>query len=278
MNTLTLGHELFPCHVTARNYATASDNRIHSDDVAALYGFTGGLVPGVGNYAYLTRPVVEALGREWLERGAMTAKFLKPVYDGETVCVRGKVTGIDPLSISLELFNPAGTLCAVAQASLPPSPPVSDPADYPERALPDFVRRPQASLANLPAGLILGSRESQLNLAGIEAGFVKDVCDTLPIYRGPEAVCHPAFLLAEANQILADNVALGPWLHTGSEVRHYSLPLDGETLSLRGKVAESYVRRSHEFVVLDLGMFAGGSRAVARIRHTAIIRLRESAA
>src|SRR5581483_10792545 len=90
MNILTPGPELPPSYVTARNYATASDNRIHSDEVAALYGFSGGLVPGVGNYAYLTRPVVEALGREWLERGAMAAKFLKPVYDGETVCVRGR--------------------------------------------------------------------------------------------------------------------------------------------------------------------------------------------
>ena len=65
------------------NYAEAHDNKIHSDDVASQYGFKGGLVPGVGVYAYLTYPVVVAFGREWLERGAMTAKFLKPIYRRE---------------------------------------------------------------------------------------------------------------------------------------------------------------------------------------------------
>ncbi len=274
MINIPVEKELPVYQLIARNYATDSDNRIHSDEVAALYGFTGGLVPGVGNYAYLTHPVVAALGREWLERGAMTAKFLKPVYDGETVSVCGKVASIDPLNISLELFNQTGTLCAIAQASLPTVRPLLNADDY-ERTIPDPALRPEARMANLPVGMILGSREVRLDLAEIEAGFLNDMCDPLPLYRGHEAVCHPAFLLAEANQMLVDNVALGPWIHTASVVQHYSLPQNGETLSLRGKVAESYQRRGHEFVVLDLGMFADGLRPVAYIKHTAIIRLRE---
>lgn len=275
MNNLTLEQILPESNLIAKNYATASDNRIHSDEVAARYGFTGGLVPGVGNYAYLTHPVVAALGREWLAHGAMTAKLLKPVYDGESVTMRGTVTDTDPLNISLELFNQAGTLCAIAQASLPAARPSLNAADYPARAMPDPAQRPPATMANLPVGMILGSREVRLDLAEIEAGFLNDMCDPLPIYRGPEAVCHPAFLLAEANQILVDNVALGPWIHTASVVQHYSLLQGGETLSLRGRVAEAFERRGHEFVVLDLGMFADGARPVAQIRHTAIIRLRE---
>ena len=43
----------------ARNTASESSNLIHSDEVARRYGFRGGLVPGVTDYAYLTRPVVE---------------------------------------------------------------------------------------------------------------------------------------------------------------------------------------------------------------------------
>ena len=48
--------------VRAHNAATASENKIHDDDVARRYGFSGGLVPGVTLYAYMTRPVVDALG------------------------------------------------------------------------------------------------------------------------------------------------------------------------------------------------------------------------
>ena len=49
--------------VVAFNTATLSDNKIHDDEVASRFGFTGGLVPGVDVYAYLTHPPAEAWGR-----------------------------------------------------------------------------------------------------------------------------------------------------------------------------------------------------------------------
>ncbi len=274
MTNLTLGQELPLYKLIAKNYATDSANKIHSDKVASQYGFSGGLVPGVGLYAYLAHPVVEALGSAWLERGAMTAKFLKPVYDGESVCVRGKVASLDPVSLTLELINTTGTLCAVGTAHLPESPPLLKADDYPFHPLPPFEQRPPAALASVAAGKLFGSLEIKLSLAEMEATFLEGLCETLPIYRGPGAVCHPAIFPAEANNLLHYNVELGPWIHTASEVQHYSLPRDGETLSLRGWVADSYEKRGHEFVVLDLGMFANHLRPVAHIRHTAIIRLR----
>mgnify|MGYP003312938934 CR=1 FL=1 len=48
--------------VVAQNDATDSNNAIHSDDIAQKLGFTGGLVPGVTVYGYLTRPLVEFFG------------------------------------------------------------------------------------------------------------------------------------------------------------------------------------------------------------------------
>src|SRR5439155_1608329 len=55
--------------VQAYNPATASENKIHDDEVARTYGFQGGLVPGVTVYAYMTHPVAETFGRPWLEHG-----------------------------------------------------------------------------------------------------------------------------------------------------------------------------------------------------------------
>ncbi len=49
--------------VIAFNTATASENRIHADDVASRFGFTGGLVPGVDVFAYMTSRPSGALGR-----------------------------------------------------------------------------------------------------------------------------------------------------------------------------------------------------------------------
>ena len=71
--------------LTAHNWATGSSNAIHRDDVAARLGFRGGLVPGVGLFAYLVAPAVEAYGPGWLGHGRLEARFRTPVYDGEEV-------------------------------------------------------------------------------------------------------------------------------------------------------------------------------------------------
>ncbi len=35
--------------VTAKNFSEASENRIHSDEIAKKFGFKGALVPGVAD-------------------------------------------------------------------------------------------------------------------------------------------------------------------------------------------------------------------------------------
>ena len=75
--------------IAAFNTAFESENRIHDDGVAQKFGFEGGLVPGVDDYAYMTRAALILLGPDFLHRGHMTCRFDRPVYDGETVDVIG---------------------------------------------------------------------------------------------------------------------------------------------------------------------------------------------
>jgi acyl dehydratase len=272
MTKLTLHQTLPPYTVVAKNYATHHDNNIHSDEGAARYGFAGGLVPGVANYAYLTRPVVETLGQEWLERGRLAAKFIHPIYDGETATVQGTVTQVKPLELQLELLNSVGKLCAVGTATLPDVLPPLNIRDFAQRALPE-ARRP-ATIAAVPAGTELGSLHFALDLP--DETFLANMQETLALYRGADALCHPAFWPAQANEILMRNVALGPWIHTASTVQHYALARAGEHLSLRGRVQEAFEKRGHEIVVLDLGLFGVAERPLAHIQHSAIIKLREN--
>jgi hypothetical protein len=258
--------------VIAKNYGADHANRIHSDEGAAKYGFAGALVPGVGLYAYLTRPVVDALGLDWLERGAMSAKFIKPVYDGEKVLAQATITGVDPIEFKLELLNPSGDVCAVGSASLPNSLPAIDPKRYPFRELPPSDQLRPATIASFSIGEPLGSLEFTLDLSG-DAEFLDNMVETSPIYRD---LCHPAFWIAQANEILAHNIALGPWIHTASETQHYAIGRDGARLSLRGRVVDLYEKRGHEFVIADLCLFGEAERPVAQIKHTAIIKLCES--
>jgi len=270
---LEIGDRLPDCEIIAHNYAANVANEIHSDEGAAEHGFAGALVPGVAMYAYLTQPVVAAFGRGWLERGAMSAKFLKPVYDNDRMLARATVAGLDPVALDLELHNASGTLCAIGGASLPATLTPLDPADYPRRPMEQF--RP-ATTAAIRVGEIFGALEFNLDLNGEVARVLDNVVDASPIYRGDRAACHPAWWLAQANEVVMQNIALGMWIHTGSVTRHCALARDGEPISMRSRVIEAFEKRGHELITLDIGIFGEDDRPIARVEHTAIIKLREA--
>ena len=76
-----------PYAVVARNIDPHADNRIHDDDVAQRFGFTGALVPGVEVFAYATSPLVAAWGPAFFTGGQVDLRFRRPVYDDERVVV-----------------------------------------------------------------------------------------------------------------------------------------------------------------------------------------------
>src|SRR6266487_1396978 len=87
--------------VQAYNTAKQSENKMHDDTVAKRYGFSGGLVPGVDVMAYMMHLPVAKWGRDFLERGLIEARFIKPVYDGELTEVTGQESN-DVLAIQVE--------------------------------------------------------------------------------------------------------------------------------------------------------------------------------
>src|SRR5258706_1120116 len=113
-------------------------------------------------YAYLTRPVVDALGREWLQRGAISAKFIHPIYDGERVRAEARITDSDPLMVDLQLFNSTGQLCAVGSATMPQALPTVDPRNYPLRPLPCDDERWPATIAGISVADVFGSLDLTL--------------------------------------------------------------------------------------------------------------------
>src|SRR5438309_7168514 len=117
-----------PYRVQAHNTSKQSENKIHDDAVARRYGFSGGLVPGVDVMAYMMHLPVAKWGRTFLERGLIEARFVKPVYDGETADVTGRERdGV--LTITVES---RGQVCATGSASLPPSAPPTSISDFSE--------------------------------------------------------------------------------------------------------------------------------------------------
>lgn len=262
--------------VRARNTAADSENKIHDDATAASFGFRGGLVPGVTVYAYMTVPIVERFGLAWIEHGSMQVKFHQPFYDGEEVIVRAEADADGhPIHVPITAEREDGSACATALTT------VNDRSawlgealleDYPEAPLPLIEARPVPVRELLVPGTVLGTLTETVSIP--DTTVLENLDERLPIYRGAEAVAHPFTLLGLANQILVRNYKLGPWIHTASDLINWSSARNGEQISVRGRIADCFDRKGHEFVVLNLLLIAGGSRIVQQVRHTAIYQPR----
>jgi hypothetical protein len=139
--------------LVARNYATASENRIHSDEVARKYGLRGGLVPGVTVYGYLVT-------EEMLERGPVRVRFVKPVFDGDrlAICEVGETV----------TASRGEEICAVATLG-------GEDLDLPmigERPLPEQLPEPHLGLAGTVLGTFRRSFESAPEAENIPAALL----------------------------------------------------------------------------------------------------------
>jgi acyl-coenzyme A thioesterase PaaI-like protein len=258
--------------IKARNTAAGGENPIHDDAVARQLGFPGGLVPGVTVYAYLTRPVVSALGSAWLTRGTASVRFLRPVLEGEEVVVAGAVTARDTTGVTARVTasTSASGGCAVADITLPAgSPTPVNLSLYGSAPLPP--ERPPVSRALLERQAPLGTPEAVWDEARATT-YLQAIDDPLAVYRGAQGRVHPAFYLNQANRALDRNVRLGPWIHVASRIRHLGAAQVGERLITRGRVRSLWEKKGRDYVELDL-VITAGARPVAHVLHTAIYRL-----
>jgi hypothetical protein len=247
----------------ARNPAATSENRIHADEVARRYGFQGGLVPGVTVYGYASHALLETLGPDWLAHGVTRARFIAPCYDGEELVVSVRDAAFEVSagertcvvgSASIRAFGPR----AIAFSPVPRAAPLA-PED-----------RPVASEDVLKAGRVLAPVRLGTDWA-VLADYLELIGEPSPLYAA-EGLLHPGLLLQGANRILTANVVLPAWLHVESSIEHYRAMQVGEPVEVRGRIGQSFERRGHQFVVLDVAWLVA-EETVAAAHHTAIWQL-----
>jgi acyl dehydratase len=261
---------LAPWRVSAFNTAKQSENKMHDDTVARRFGFSGGLVPGVEVMAYMMHLPVARWGRDFLERGLIEARFVKPVYDGETATVTGEDTG-EGLSLTVES---RGTVCATGSASLPPQAPAVDLAAYPETAV--VTSRPAVGSSSFPVGQWLGTAPVSWGGERLR-DYLAEIRETDPIYFGGDLI-HPGTLQRIMNRVLVDNVVLGPWIHVGSRMQLLHAVRGDDALNARAKVVANYDKKGHRFAEFDALIVANGTTPVAHCHHIAIVQPRQQAA
>jgi hypothetical protein len=163
-----------------------------------------------------------------------------------------------------------GVHCADATARLAEEATAPPTDAYPKHEL--TKDRPPADEVSLAQGTMLGTIARAMTDEDAK-WYLDGVRERDPLYRR-ERIVHPGRILRLCNNVLRDNVVLGPWIHVGSKVRHLSIARIGETLSVRARVAGNYEKKGHRFVDLDALVLADGERPVAHVLHTAIYRLR----
>ena len=253
-------------HVRARNHAEASPNKMHDPEYARSLGFAGGIVPGVDVYAYLTRPVVEHWGLDWLSQGEMDVRFVKPVCDGDTLTIAAEAMADDQLE--LEARKEDGEICATGSASLYPGGDILDLDKYTAAPLP--AEPPPAEEANFRARPVLGSLEVTVS-ADESAQQLREVDEQLELYAR-DRMLHPGHLLRFADRILLENFALPPWMHVSSNVRHFSIARVEQPLSVRANLVDLFERKGHRFVQLDVVVVGADGPVVRVMPYTAIYR------
>jgi acyl dehydratase len=258
--------ELKPYRVNAYNLARNSENKMHDDTVARKFGFSGGLVPGVDVFAYMSHMPVAKWGRTFLERGAMDGRFLKPVYDGAVAEVTAQeVDG----ALNIQLVS-NGVLCATARASLSSNTRSLDLNDF------DSV---QPVLERVPADERVYAVGKWLGIPPYRQGnnalgeYLRDIREGDPIYQR-DRIVHPGTLLRTMNWALMENAILGPWIHVGSTIRHVSVAKAIDELTVRAKVIANYERKGHRFVELDGVVVANDTAPICHCRHVAIYQPR----
>lgn len=89
---------------------------IHSDlEVARSIGLETTIAQGMQTLAYASELMTRVCGREWLERGGISATFTKPVRAGDTVTVGAEPDGD---GYAIEARNQDGDVVMVGRAAL----------------------------------------------------------------------------------------------------------------------------------------------------------------
>ena len=259
-----------PYRVSAYNTSKHSENKMHDDTVAKRYGFDGGLVPGVDVMAYMIHLPVAEWGRDFLERGLIEARFIRPVYDGEMTDVTGEESN-GVLSIagreSWRTLRDRQCLAAGGGAII-----------FPFR----LCRGRRGSRAQagecviLCVGKWLGAVPRSWG-ADAAREYLADIRETEAIYAR-EGLGHPGLLPRVMNKVLVDNAIMGPWIHVGTRMQLLSAAAIGDELTARAKVTGNYDKKGHRFVELDALVVANGTTPLAHCRHIAITQPREQAA
>ena len=250
----------------ARNFNEASENKIHSDDIARRFGFTGALVPGVTVFGHLAWPLTQRFGESWLQSSWVTTRFIKPAYHAETISLLDRETGRD--SVAVDCRNTGNVLLATLECTLEDPQPAVDPhaqISGPQRPDERVEIEWDAVHVEQPFASYVWQPDDALNRE-----YAARVADDTELFR--KGLLHPHAILSQANLVLVRRFVMPAWIHTGSDIRFRRLLRVGDAIEVRAVPLEKWERKGHQFIRLYVAYVVSGEIAT-EIWHTAIFRV-----
>jgi hypothetical protein len=254
-----------PYLVTAKNYSEDSENRIHSDEIAKKFGFRGALVPGVAVYGYMTHPLVERFGAQWLSQADTEVRLLKPTYDGEQMSI--SATEQDN-RLQVSSHGPDGVLTATLTSTVQlPTAPSQDVA-----LLEGSLKLPERIVIAWDTVVALQCFSPwQFHLSDEEnKRYTSEVADQLPLYQ--QGYVHPHLLLSLANTALMHEYVMPTWIHASSHIVHHQALMEDDTITIRSVTLEKWQKKGHEFIKIWVTYWRD-DELTTEINHTAIFKV-----
>ena len=106
---LVIGQEIEPIvkHMTIERMSRplmAGGNPIHHDPAfAENAGFQAPIATGVMSSAFLSEMLTKAFGIDWIRSDSIDVKFIRPIYAGDTLTMRGRITGKSETSTGVRI-------------------------------------------------------------------------------------------------------------------------------------------------------------------------------
>ncbi|WEX09108.1 MaoC family dehydratase [Chelativorans sp. AA-79] len=237
---------------------------VHDDEVARAQGFRAALIPGAFVYDYVTRLAVRAWGMDWIARGAVTARFRRPAYDGDVLTVSavpGPVVHGGP-SAEVGVSNQDGETVLVGTIGLPQM--LTDVPDISQlEFLPSPEPRPSAGAEDVMPGLRFGTVERVLTEEDVAASRAA-MANHEPIYS-ENGIAHSGCMvrLTMGDVLSSYKFPLAP-VFTAVETRNLAPLRAGRRISTSARVTKVFTRNGRRYFESEEYLVADRREVVAR--------------
>jgi hypothetical protein len=301
------GDRLDPGQWTAQDAAGGRRGSLsHGGNEGDSHG--SGLVMGSTVYGVLSAFLVDRLGDPWLGHGQCDARFLKPIFEGETLTLGGEVAEVSgsdadgTLAVDVWIEGGPGDRRATARASVSWPPHAPEPF-FAGRAF-DSLPAPSGSdrtgadligtfLAPTEIDPLAEDGRGVRDLASGElregdspssiARYLEAVGVTDPRFSpasGPRALLHPGWYVTASN--LTQGLSIEtvykkafPGVHVGVNVTNLRPALAHRKVHVHGRRMDVFEKRDKTFVQYEIAVLQDGT-PVGRVNSTSIRAVRQA--